>query len=113
MSLLRVTLLIGGILLSANDMAHGEPPSVAGPEKTMVFWHAGVSAVAFSPDGKVLASASQDGTLLLWDLTTGNQIRRFIAHADCVRCLAFSPDGKTFASGEQHATHRPRETHPV
>ena len=50
-------------------------------------------AVAFSPDSKTLASASYDGTLKLWDMTTGKERATLGEYSGCV---AFSPDGKTF-----------------
>jgi WD40 repeat protein len=62
--------------------------------------HAGaVSAVAFSPDGKTLASASADRTVKLWDVETGELRATLVGHTDAVSCLDFSPDGRTVASG--------------
>src|SRR5262249_39269018 len=55
--------------------------------------------IAFSPDGKTLASAGRGG-LRLWDVATGKEIRRFEGHRAEVYCVAFSPDGKTLASGD-------------
>jgi WD40 repeat protein len=59
--------------------------------------------VAFSPDGKTLASGSQDKTVRLWDLGTGKLIRQFDGHGDGVRSVAFSRDGKILASNSEHA----------
>jgi WD40 repeat protein/serine/threonine protein kinase len=56
-----------------------------------------VWSVAFSPDGKTLASASNDCTVRLWDVTTG-QDRATLRHADGFMWVAFSPDGNTLAS---------------
>jgi WD40 repeat protein len=63
-----------------------------------------IICLALSPDGRTLASASQDGTFRLWEVLTGREIRRFDGHADKVYCLAFSPDGKRLASGSADTT---------
>jgi hypothetical protein len=66
---------------------------------TLRLRHTGrVFAVAFSPNGKVLASGGGDNLIRLWDPTTGQKIRLLAGHLGCVRSLAFSPDGKVLAS---------------
>jgi WD40 repeat protein len=52
-----------------------------------------VLALAFSPDGKTLASGDTDGTVLVWDLHTKKVREHFKGHARAVTCLAFSPAG--------------------
>src|SRR5262249_54778120 len=55
-----------------------------------------VQGIAFSPDGKTIASGSADNTARLWDVATGKEIRQF---AGSVFPLAFSPDGATLLTG--------------
>jgi WD40 repeat protein len=56
---------------------------------------AGVNSVAFSPDGLRGLSGSSDGTLSLWDVATGKEIRSFAGSTFGVNSVAFSPDGLT------------------
>lgn len=58
-----------------------------------------VSAIAFSPDGKLLAAGDQTGAVRIWDVTTRQELGTFMAHKDIVTALAFSNDGRTLASG--------------
>jgi WD domain, G-beta repeat len=70
-----------------------------------------VSSVAFSPDGKTLLSGSHDGTLILWDVVTGRQLRSIEGHRQhdrpfAVLSVAFSPDGKMLLSASEDNTLR-------
>ncbi|KAJ5825710.1 hypothetical protein N7474_002848 [Penicillium riverlandense] len=65
-----------------------------------------VACVAFSPDNKLLASASSEKTIRLWNATTGALLNILEGHQDHVRVLAFSTTGRVLASGAHDNTAR-------
>jgi WD40 repeat protein len=65
----------------------------------------GVSKVAFSRDGKVLASAATDNSIKMWDAATRNELRTLTGHTSNIESMDFSPDGRLLASaGEDGST---------
>jgi WD40 repeat protein len=111
LSLAFVLLLLPGLGAPAGGVPRGQkpgtdcygdplPPGVVSRMGSVRLLQAGsVSALAFSPDSKALASGSWEGAVRLWEVRTGRELRRFTGHSDAVTCVAFSPDGKTLASG--------------
>jgi PKD repeat protein len=69
------------------------------PLRTLEGHTSSVFSVAFSPDGKLLASGSWDDTVKLWEVSTGQEVRTLEGHTNSVWSVAFSPDGKLLASG--------------
>ncbi|EMD24213.1 WD40 repeat domain-containing protein [Amycolatopsis azurea] len=65
-----------------------------------------VTSLAFSPDGRTLASGSDDRSIRLWGLADGTTKSTFQGHTDMVLALVYSPDGTTLASGSQDGTLR-------
>jgi WD40 repeat protein len=63
-----------------------------------------VSSVAFSPDGQILASGSEDNTIKLWDVNRGKLRHSLIEHSSWVSSVVYSPDSQTLASGSEDNT---------
>ena len=62
--------------------------------------HSGlVTSVAFSSDSKLVASGSEDETVKIWDVATGQEVQTLEGHSDLVRSVAFSSDSNLVASG--------------
>jgi WD40 repeat protein len=62
--------------------------------------------MAFSPNGQIVATASKDGDVRLWDLTTGVQRRTLKGHFGSINAVAFSPDGQMVVSASRDGTVR-------
>jgi WD40 repeat protein len=79
--------------------------------------YSGIDGLAYSPDGRRLASASADHTVRVWNVDTGKQLFEPLrGHTDMARSVAFSQDGHRLASASFDGTVRlwdPETGHPL
>ena len=77
-----------------------QPHRICDAHKSWVSW------ICFSPDGRLLASGSDDQTIRLWDTETGACLHTLQGHTGMIDSISFSPDGQTLYSGSADQTMR-------
>ena len=100
---------VTSLVLAGNVVASGgadrtirlvDPASDAPPRNFPVAHTAEVEALAFSPDGTVLASGGNDGRIVLWDVEHSRELAVLGELGNALRDIAFTPDGRTLITGD-------------
>jgi RNA polymerase sigma factor (sigma-70 family) len=105
-------LAAGGPVETESGRPVGGHVKVFDPQTGKILWEQRgeegkpVQGIAFSPDGKTIASTGTDATVKLWDAVSGGLTRTLRGHNDGVYRVTFSPDGKTLASSGLDGTIR-------
>jgi serine/threonine protein kinase/WD40 repeat protein len=81
-------------------------PIPSGESRVVLGHHSGANALAYSPNGDLLAGAFADHTTVLWDVAKREQLHTFRGHRERVLDVAFSPDGEWIATGSLDYTTR-------
>jgi WD40 repeat protein len=86
------------VKVSVNMPPVDQPTTVLTESPAPMLW------AAFSPDSRWLAAASENNSVVLWDLAAGRAVRNFSGHLDAVQSVVFSPDGKMLLTASTDTT---------
>jgi WD40 repeat protein/uncharacterized caspase-like protein len=87
------------LILTVPANSQEAPGELQKPEAVLQVGHRlAIRSVAFSPDGRWLASGAKDNTVKIWEVGTGRLLRTLYGHGSAVNAVAASPDGKLLAS---------------
>ena len=89
----------GSMIINLSNGLHSRRQVTINPTLSLDKQRGPVLAVAFSPDGTTVASASEDATVHTWEAKTGKFIKAYREHTGPVTSVTFSPDGEWIASG--------------
>ena len=84
----------------------GENATQIEPFITLMGHDAPVIVVEYSPDGRLIASGSEDASVRIWDSSDGSLVHKLIGHKEIVNDLSFSPDGTILASASNDGSVR-------
>ncbi|MFI7225907.1 WD40 repeat domain-containing protein [Nonomuraea angiospora] len=89
-----------------GDLALRSALRLAGRPQERLFHDGRVWSVVFSPDGRLVATAAEDGTARVWDPVTGTELTRLTHQDDLVRAVVFNPGGRLVATAADDGTAR-------
>src|SRR5260370_1386215 len=103
-----ITASLEGCAQSLSSSSTAVPVPTPRPRGSVFYTYHGhsdiLNTVAWSPDGKYIASGSADGTVRMWEVATGKQKYVYRGHLASVNSLVWSPDSQRIASGSSDKT---------
>jgi WD40 repeat protein/tRNA A-37 threonylcarbamoyl transferase component Bud32 len=94
------------LLTVAGERARVWDAGTVRPRRVLQGHHGAIHTAAFSPDGRLVVTASEDETARLWDAETGAEQSTLLGHDGAVRCACFRPDGRVVATASADGTAR-------